>query len=112
MVEPIKLFFIMGIINILLMVFVMTMQSSADTKIGMVNITGMVNSFIKETAQQPLSAGQKQEKIARFGEALQKVVESEARENHMILIPSEAVIAGADDVTKEVMVAIKRELKS
>lgn len=100
------------LINCVLIAGLLTFQHTSPTKIGMVNITAMVNSFIKETAQQSLSADEKQKKIAQFSDALQKVMTTEASEKNMVLIPSEAVIAGATDMTKEVMMAIKKELKS
>lgn len=111
-IETNKISLVVLLINCVLITGLLAFQRSSTTKVGMVNITGMVNSFIKETAQQSLSVDEKQKKISQFSDALQKVMTTEASEKSMVLVPSEAVIAGATDMTQEVMIAIKKELKS
>ena len=80
--------------------------------IATVNITGMVNSFVMETAQQKLTMEQKQQKVNQFGQLMQHVMTDMAKRQHIVIMPSEAVIAGSIDFTQEVMAEIKKEMKS
>jgi len=80
--------------------------------IATVNVTGMVNSFVKETAQQNLTMEQKQQKVDQFGKSMQHVLDALAKERHIVIVMSEAVIAGATDLTPEIMLSIKKEMKS
>lgn len=79
--------------------------------IATVNVTGMVNSFVKETAQQNLTMEQKQQKVDQFGKSMQHVLDDLAKERHIVIVMSEAVVAGATDMTPEIMLSIKKEMK-
>lgn len=79
--------------------------------VATVNVTGMVSSFVKETSLQNLTMDQKQKKVNQFGQIMQRVMDDIAKRQHVVIILSEAVIAGSTDLTQEVMVAIKKEMK-
>ena len=97
---------------VILMMLGATYFSQQTLNIATVNVTGMVSNFVKETSQQNLTMEQKQEKVNKFGLAMQHVMDTIAKQQHVVIIMSEAVIAGSIDLTQEVMVGIKRELKS
>ena len=80
-------------------------------KVETVNITGLTDSFVKETVKQNLSAEDKKRQVVQFGEALDSRLKTIAATHHIILVPSEAVIAGSIDITDDVEVAIKKDLK-
>ena len=82
------------------------------SSIATVNVTGLVSSFVKETSKQNLTMEQKQKKIDQFGQSMQHVLDDIAKRNHVIIMMSEAVIAGAPDLTQVVMTSIKKEIKS
>lgn len=81
------------------------------TAIATVNITGMTRGFLTETAQQNLSFEQKQQKINQFGQILQKSLDEIAKSKHLTVLPSEAVLSGAPDITREIMARIKKGFK-
>ena len=70
--------------------------------IGVVNITGIVDEFVRSQAQRDLSQQQIKENVKKFGEELEKVVHDLSDKKRAVLFPSEAVIAGATDYTDEV----------
>lgn len=103
-----------GIAGLVLMsLFVITLIhfSRPTMTIATVNVTGMVNSFVKETAQQNLTMEQKQQKVDQFGKSMQHVLDDLSKQRHIVIMMSEAVVAGATDMTHEVMLSIKKEMK-
>ena len=80
--------------------------------IATVNITGLEDSFIHETTQQHLTQAAMNQKVTTFANTLNKTVIEMAKQKHVILIPSEAVIAGSPDMTRDVADKVKKGLKS
>jgi type-F conjugative transfer system protein TrbI len=83
---------------------------SSTPQIATVNITGMVDSFEKETAKQNISADEMKARTIRFSEALTRTLQDFSTKNHIILVPAEAVIAGAPDITNSARAKIKEAL--
>lgn len=100
--------FIVGMVGALIVQlwFVSHQRSTIST----VNITGMVSSFVKETAKQNLSVNEQQKKVSQFGLTMQKVIDETANNRNTVIFPSEAVIAGSEDLTQEVVMRIKKEM--
>jgi type-F conjugative transfer system protein TrbI len=69
--------------------------------VGVVNITGIINQFVKLQAQQNLPATQVKAHVQSFGHRLEISLHQIAHEQHVVLLPSEAVIAGAKDYTPQ-----------
>lgn len=80
--------------------------------IATINITGMVQSYVQETAKQNISMQEKQDRINRFAALLTKSTEQLARDNSIVILPSEAVIAGSSDLTKQTKEMVKKGLSS
>ena len=78
-----------------------------STTISTVNITGLVDSFVKETAKQSLTSAEMEQKVNQFGEQLQQTIVQLAKQKNTVLLPNEAVIAGTNDLTGEVEKRIK-----
>lgn len=101
-------FLVISLIGVVVIQFAYFYRPQAA--IATVNITGMVSSFVKETAQQNLSMEEKQQKVNKFGQSMQRVMEDMAKRKHIVIMPNEAVIAGSPDLTEEVMAQIKKEM--
>jgi conjugal transfer pilin signal peptidase TrbI len=78
--------------------------------IATVNVTGLVDSFVKETVKRPLTSLQKQQNVMMFGQRLNQTVSDLAVKKHLILMLSEAVITGSPDLTEEVAETMKKEM--
>lgn len=70
-----------------------------SSPIATVNITGLVDRFIKEESQKNLSPDKLKNEVSHFGNQLEQVLKVHAKDTHKILLPSEAVITGSDDDT-------------
>lgn len=80
--------------------------------IATVNITGMVKAFVKTTATKHLSASQMKTTVKAFSNTLNEVLTQVASEKQLILVPSEVVIAGSDDVTSLVQQKLQLRVTS
>jgi hypothetical protein len=78
-------------------------------QIGTVNITGMVNAFVKSQANLNLPSNELNEKVKVFGKNLEASLHEVANEKKVVLLPSEAVIAGGVDYTDYVKQRLKSE---
>lgn len=92
-----------------LIVYMGVIQRHPPT-IATVNITGLVDSFIRETTKQSLSEVEMKQKASLFSDQLTQIIKRISGREHLVLVPSEAVISGAPDLTQEVAYEIKRGL--
>ena len=86
----------------LLMIFAMNHYLPVNTPLATVDITGIIHQFVKMESTQSDSPAQHQERIHAFSAQLESTLQTVAKENHVILVPKEAVIAGGIDLTPEV----------
>jgi type-F conjugative transfer system protein TrbI len=99
------------VISIIGALFVyLVIQYHATPSIATVNLTGLVDSFVHETSKQSLSPADMKKRTTLFGENLNKVVHDYARKKHVVLLPSEVVMAGSPDLTSEVANQVKQEM--
>lgn len=82
----------------------------APRTIATVNIIGLEDSFIRETSNLHLNPAEMDKKVMSFANALNKTVVDIAKQKKVVLLPSEAVIAGSPDFTEEVANQVKRGL--
>lgn len=68
-------------------------------RIATINLTGMIDRFIQTESSKHLPQDVMQQDIKTFGMQLEKTLHQAALQQHLILLPSEAVIAGAPDVS-------------
>ena len=71
-------------------------------RIAVVNITGILNQFVKMETQKKQSTDQMKERAKTFGSELEKTLKSISKKERLILFPSEAVVDGAVDITERV----------
>lgn len=80
--------------------------------IGVVNITGIINDFVATESKAATSPENLRIKVRLFGNALEKIVHDISVKKRIVLMPSEAVIAGAKDYTEEVQILLARAIKN
>lgn len=97
------LFGMLGAILIQLIFFYQTTPTIAT-----VNIVGLEESFIRETSKQPLTQAEIKQKATLFANVLNQTVVKIAKQKHLTLMLSEAVIAGSPDLTQEVADQVKK----
>lgn len=68
-------------------------------RIATVNLTGLIDRFIQTESSKHLPQDVMQQDIKTFGMQLEKELHQAALDQHLILLPSEAVIAGAPNVS-------------
>jgi len=68
-------------------------------KIGTVNITGMIDQFIAQESKLNLSSDNLKNEVKNYGLQLNEELQNFSNKNHIVLLPSEAVIAGTKDYT-------------
>jgi hypothetical protein len=66
-----------------------------------VNLTKMVNQFIKEEQERHVSKENLKEDTKRFGVQLEFALKQLSESKNIVLLPKEAVIAGVEDKTDE-----------
>jgi hypothetical protein len=79
-------------------------------RIGTVNVTALIDNFVKAQADQKLSPDKQQQHIKAFGQTLEKTLAEISAKYHVVLMPGEAVIAGGIDFTPQLQQRL-RELK-
>jgi hypothetical protein len=86
--------------------------SPQRTTIGTINLTGLVDQFVKNQATQKISKDVLQERVKTFAKELEKAVKTIAQKHHAVILPAEAVIAGAKDYTTAVSLQINQALNT
>ena len=95
-------YFAIGICQITLVILVLCIYDSyQSTRIGVVNITGIADDFIKTQAQSGLSPEELKKRVQSFGVALETTLHDVGAKRRVVLMPAEAVITGAKDYTQE-----------
>lgn len=70
-------------------------------RIETLDITGIYKQFVKETARLNLSKEKANERVSTFAKSLDLGVQYFSKKHHAVILPSEAVIGGAKDITSE-----------
>jgi hypothetical protein len=101
---------IFGIIGALLVHFMLNFR--AVPTIATVNITALEDSFVREISKKQLSEVEMRSQVMGFAKAINQTVFRLCKQKHLILVPSEAVMAGSQDMTQEVAAQVKKGLIS
>lgn len=91
--------FLFGMLGALIIFMFMNFYISPTPSIGTVNITSLVDRFIKQESQKNLSPDVLKQEVKTFGMTLEKALQIFSKQNHLVLLPAEAVIAGSHDYT-------------
>ena len=81
-------------------------------RVATVDVTGIITRFVKKEANSPLSKSEIEKKVNVFGQTLDNTLKTMARNQQLILLPKEAVIAGTQDVTREIETKVVASLNS
>lgn len=100
----------MGIVSGVMWITLSSIQKnlSANHSIATVNVTRLIHQYISVMAKSSLTPEQSKIKIADFSHRLESALNEIAKTEHLVILPSEAVIAGAPDKTEEVIQRMKR----
>jgi hypothetical protein len=79
-------------------------------RVASVDITGIVNQFIKAQTADHLSTQALQARVNQFGSNLESTLKLLADKQHMVLLPQEAVIAGTVDLTPQVQKILQQKM--
>lgn len=91
--------FLSGILGALMVFIIMNVFTAPKISIGTINITGLIDQFIKQEGQKNVSPEVLQQEVKTFGMKLEKELKAFSKQNHLILLPSEAVVSGSEDYT-------------
>jgi Type-F conjugative transfer system protein (TrbI_Ftype) len=64
-----------------------------------VDVTGLVRQFVRSQANLNLPHETREQQVKAFGHQLETTLKAIAKERHVVLMPQEAVISGAVDLT-------------
>lgn len=64
-----------------------------------VNITGMINQYVKTLAKANLTQDQMMQQVSTFAKDIQLVIKETSKKHHWMIMPSQAVLSGGHDVT-------------
>lgn len=92
--------YLAGILGAMTVYGVMYFHKENPCMIGAVNITGIVDQFVKQESAKNLPPEKLEMEIRKFGKTLESELKQFALENHLVLFPAEAVIAGSRDYTR------------
>ena len=91
-----------GITAMMGLLFFLLWSMNRAAPVGVVNVTAIIDQFVKSKAHQNLSIEIQKEHVKNFGLHLEAALQTIAKKQHVVLLPSEAVIAGAHDYTAAV----------
>lgn len=91
--------FLCGMLGCLLVLFI-TSSIRPTARVATVNITVLVDQFIKNTSQKGLPDTELQNEVKQFGMKLDQTIKKLSQENNLVILPKEAVVSGATDYTK------------
>lgn len=94
-----------------LIVHVIFIRYSPPT-IKTVNVSALENSFIQETVKQKLPKAELSKRVSIFARSLNQTINNMAKQKNVIIVPSEAVIAGGVDLTETVANEVKRSVRN
>lgn len=95
--------FLFGMLGAMFVFGLINKVHTAPKPIATVNITRIINQFTQAEAKKEISDDLLKQEIKSFGKQLEKTLQIFSEKNHLVLVPSEAVIAGCDDYTSVVM---------
>lgn len=67
-----------------------------------VDVRSMTHAYIQQITAQQMTRQAAQEKTKEFSDTLQRALQDYSTQHHVVLMPQEAVIEGAPDVTQAI----------
>ncbi|MEO8402136.1 MAG: TrbI F-type domain-containing protein [Gammaproteobacteria bacterium] len=88
-----------GMLGSMIILTVFVCVSPKPQKIGIVNITSIVNEFVRKESKEDKPQNVLTKEVKNFGIDLEKTLTKLSIEDHILLMPSEAVISGSQNYT-------------
>lgn len=104
--------YLFGLLGALTVFSVAHFYGSKPVKIATVNITGIVDEFIKQESAKHIPEQTLKADVKHYGDLLEKELKLFSRETNLVLLPSEAVIAGGHDYTTIINKRLASKIKS
>lgn len=100
--------FLFGLIAAMTVFFISQQLQSKPQHIGTVNITKIIKQYTQSEAGKQLSDTQLKNETNQFGKKLEATLKQLSHDRQLVLLPSEAVIAGCEDYT-EIIITLMQE---
>lgn len=97
-----------GILGALLIVWLLHQPARVKSDIATVDLNSIIQHFIQTQAKQKLAPQTMKNNSQQFSKQLVVTLHKLAIKNHLVLMPTQAVIAGTSDVTPQVRLALKK----
>ena len=91
--------YLSGILGAITVFAVVQLFHASPYKIGTVNITEIVDQFVKYETRKNAGENTTRAEVKKYGLHLESELKQFSKENHLVLFPSEAVISGSQDYT-------------
>lgn len=75
------------------------------------DMTDTVNQFMTQAASQPLSKTQSKQLARRFNQALTESLAGYSQQHHAVIIVSQSLVAGAEDITDDIQRRIAQRMQ-
>ena len=90
--------------------FVFPILFPPQKQIAVVDVNRLIAHFVQAETKQALPLDQLKKHSVAFGQTLESVMQTIAKRQHVILLPKEAVIAGAKDITPDIQKKLDAQL--
>lgn len=99
-------FFVFFGFFLIIQIFLFMSYRAMTVKPVMFNLKKTVSTFLIQASNKKLSSSDMQNVSAQFAKVMTDTVNAYAKKNHAVLIVSDVVVAGADDVTDNIQMQI------
>lgn len=94
--------FLFGMLGAMVVVTIVQLNDKPTPMIATVNITQLVDQFIRDAQQKNIPQGILEKEAKQFGKKLELRLKQLAIQNNLVLFPKEAVISTVPDVSDEI----------
>jgi len=77
-----------------------------------VDLTALTQSYIETLASKPLTPSQSEALMQAFANNLQTTLGTYSRRHHVVIVPRQAIIAGAPDETRNILQLMQQNAKA
>jgi len=103
MINRTKHYLVIGLSQLIIVILaIWSYDFFLKPRIGVVNITGIADEFIKTQSKSNISPEELKKQVHMFAKSLEKGLQVIGVKKNAVLMPAEAVITGAKDYTQEV----------
>lgn len=94
--------YLLMVVIALLVVLGLELDKAKPKEIATVDIVGLTKTYIEELQAKKISKEELKQRIVRYATHLESAIQTFAKENQLILVPKEAVVAGSQDYTDNI----------